>query len=457
MPDVNAGMAVRVDLDRAKQTIDGFGVCEAFRQAGHIRKLPGAAREEVLDLLFSVRTGAGFSIIRNIVGDGGSWGDRLDGPTPTIEPAEGVWNWTGDDDQIWLTREALSRGCGKVIASVWSPPAWMKSNGVVTNGGSLREDKREAFAEYLSRYVREYRSRHGIEICAISPTNEPDMNAPYSSCLWTGPQLAEFIADCLGPAFDRDRVEAKTIMPETEHFGLARAGYFEPALEDPRSASFVGVIAQHGYGGKIEDLGAARDAGKPVWLTEISDARKDSNDPSIRDGIRWARSVHDYLTIAGVSAYCYFWGASIYHRGPISLLGMVADEGRIVRNKRLFAIGNYARFVRPGFHRVEATPKEADGPLVSVFADEGSGQVVAVAINEQETSRALRLRIEGATGTRFECWRTSATEDLARAPSVRAADGILATVLAGLSVTSFIGTVKRARHQGGHAPARAAR
>ena len=54
----------------------------------------------VLDLLFSQTAGAGLSIVRNIVGDGGVWGKETDGPTPTIEPREGVWEWTGDEEQI---------------------------------------------------------------------------------------------------------------------------------------------------------------------------------------------------------------------------------------------------------------------------------------------------------------------------------------------------------------------
>jgi glucuronoarabinoxylan endo-1,4-beta-xylanase len=430
-----------IRFDRPRQRIDGFGVCEAFRQAGNIRALPDSVRTEVLDLLFSPLHGAGFTIIRNIVGDGGTWGDRLDGPTATIEPAEGKWNWTGDEDQIWITREAITRGCEKVLASVWSPPAWMKTNGSVTNGGFLRDDKYQAFAVYLSQYVREYKTRHGIDVFAISPTNEPNMRAPYSSCTWTGPQLATFIAEYLGPVFESDNVHVKIVMPETEYFGMAQSSFFEPALQNPKSALRIDIIAQHGYGGKIEKLRGVREAGKAIWLTEISDPRKDKNDPSIRDGIRWAMSVHDYLTIAEVNAYCYFWGASIYNGGPISLLGIVNNQAGIVRNKRLFAIGNYSRFIRPGSHRVEVTPGEADNISLSAFTNRSAKQIVIVAINPEETSRKLCLQIEEASIGVFYCFRTSVTEDLAPGPAAQVTGGTLSTVLPGLSVTSLVGMI----------------
>jgi glucuronoarabinoxylan endo-1,4-beta-xylanase len=395
---------------------------------------------EVLDLLFSSDRGAGFSIIRNIIGDGGTWGNRLDGPTSTIEPAKGQWRWTGDEDQIWLTREAVARGCESVLASAWSPPAWMKSNGSVINGGYLREDSYRAYADYLSRYVNEYKIRHGIAVSALSPANEPDLSTPYSSCLWTGNQLAVFIAEHLGPVFEKDRVRVKIVMPETEHFGSARSGYYIPALNRPDAASRIGIIAQHGYGGSIEVLPGAKEAGKAVWLTEIADARKEGNDPSIADGIRWARIVHEYLTSAGVSAWCYFWGASTYHQGPISLLGIVEDESRIVRNKRLFTIGNFSRFLRPGFQRVDVTAHGVDGVHVSAFIEGNTDRIVIVAINELASRTTLSLELKGVAARTFQCYRTSADEDLARSADVRHQTAIMTIVLPGMSVTSLVGT-----------------
>jgi len=71
-------------------------------------QLSRATRKKILDLLFSPAEGIGLSMVRNIVGDGGAWGTPLNGPTPSIEPKEGVWNWTGDEEQIWLMQEAAA-------------------------------------------------------------------------------------------------------------------------------------------------------------------------------------------------------------------------------------------------------------------------------------------------------------------------------------------------------------
>jgi glucuronoarabinoxylan endo-1,4-beta-xylanase len=130
-------------------------------------------------------------------------GDETNGPTPTIEPEEGVWQFEGDEEHVWAAREALKRRGEKVMATVWSPPAWMKTNACVHDGGELRRDKYQAFADYLSRYVREWRDRFGIELCAISPANEPDLVTKYSSCIWSANSKYAIRARLLAPTFRR--------------------------------------------------------------------------------------------------------------------------------------------------------------------------------------------------------------------------------------------------------------
>ena len=42
----------------------------------------------------------------------------------------------------------------ELLASPWSPPAWMKTNSDMCHGGKLKEDCYGAFAEYLIRYLQ---------------------------------------------------------------------------------------------------------------------------------------------------------------------------------------------------------------------------------------------------------------------------------------------------------------
>lgn len=97
----------------------------------------------------------------------------------------------------------------KIWASPWSPPWWMKQNAdgsrrTEKNGGFIEytEANMKTYAQYFKKFIEAY-DAEGIEIYMVSPQNEPTMNTPYSSCVWTGEQLRDFIRDYLGPEMQK--------------------------------------------------------------------------------------------------------------------------------------------------------------------------------------------------------------------------------------------------------------
>lgn len=419
-----------------RQTIDGFGICEAFHQARHIMEYPTPARTEILDLLFSSQKGAGVSILRNIVGDGGTWGNATDGPTPTIEPEMGVWNWTGDEDQIWLMRQAKGYGCTNFLSTVWSPPSWMKTSNAVDGGGSLRTDRYPAYADYLSRYLREYQQRFGVTIGTISLQNEPDLVTKYSSCNWTGAQFHDFIRNHLIATFERDGITAKVVVGESSNFGEQHA---QETLNDPVTAARLDIVATHAYDVKLADkakpLPVAKQHGKRIWMTEVS--YFGANDPSIKDGLRWAKLIHDHLTVSEVNAWFYWWGAC-YKTDGESLITLDVKNRSYSTTKRLFTFSNFSRFVRPGYVRLDCTSEPTPGVNVSAFRNGDHNSLVVVAINASDCAREIEYRLDGCEATAFTPYRTSATEDLAPLDDLESSEGVLKVSLPAQSVTSFV-------------------
>ena len=424
-----------IDWADARQTMDGFGASAAFFQARNLQAYGEPARSRILDLLFSTDKGAGLSIVRNIVGDGGDWGKPDNGATPSIEPREGAWNWQGDEDQIWFMREAARRGAQRNMSTVWSPPAWMKTNASVLNGGMLRPDKYRAFAEYLSAYVRGYKAHHGIDIYAISPTNEPDQNVKYSSCLWSGDELRVFIRDHAAPVFARDKIAAKLLVGE---YSLWSELPLLESLADPAAAARIDIAASHAYTTvnkgfepialRTGELRHVKAAGKPLWQTEVS--AFDRNDTTITDALYWARLLHTHVVENNVSAWLYWW-AIARSAGRSALIEINKANDGFIAAKRLFALGNYSRFVRPGFRRV-ATGDAGKGVALSAFQN-GKTKVV-VAINENDIAAPLDFPADGNAA----CYRTSDKDDLARIPDLAAAGGMMKAILAGRSITSFV-------------------
>ena len=434
-----------IDWNDPQQTIDGFGASASFHQARNLQTFPKKAQAKVLDLLFSTQSGAGLSITRNIVGDGGViedgslWGKPFNGPTPSIEPSQGVWNWKGDEEQVWFMREAARRGCTRHLSTAWSPPAWMKDNASVIHGGRVKPEFYRAYAEYLSAYVRGYKHHHGIDIYAVSPTNEPDINQKYSSCLWSGEELRTLVRDHIAPVFARDRVRAKLLLGEHSHW---IEDPFAPSLADPIAVARVDIVAAHAYTDinkgyetiayRTGDFPLARAAGKPIWQTEV--ACFDANDTSIDEALYWARLLHTHLVENRVSAWFYWWAVA-YGARRGSLIDLDLEKKRYSTAKRLFAIGQYSRFVRPGFQRVTSQSQPLPGVCLAAFRDPRSQRCVAVVVNENERPIPLSF---AAPERRAVCYRTSASEELARVGALAATDGTFQATLAPRSVTSFV-------------------
>jgi O-glycosyl hydrolase len=174
---------VTVNLGEIHQTMDGFGFSEAFGRAANLYNLPSAQRSHALDLLFSPTVGAGFTILRNRIGSGGS-GDSIEPTGPSSPSATPKYTWDHSEGyQVWLSQQAKNLyNVTRFYANAWSAPGFMKTNGKDTNGGYLcgvsgktcsSGDWRQAYANFLVQYIKDYASE-GIAITELGFLNEPD-------------------------------------------------------------------------------------------------------------------------------------------------------------------------------------------------------------------------------------------------------------------------------------------
>lgn len=87
----------------------------------------------------------------------------------------------------------------KLMLTPWSPPAFMKSNGNRKGGGKLKPEYRSMWAEYICRYIQEFKDR-GYHIQRISLQNEPKAAQPWDSCLFNAKEEKDFLKNFLYPA-----------------------------------------------------------------------------------------------------------------------------------------------------------------------------------------------------------------------------------------------------------------
>lgn len=389
---------VRIDFGTKHQEIHGFGFCEAFQRAAVIRDLPALPRENLLDLLLSPKTGAGLSILRLCVGS------SADGAYPnhkSIQPADPGgpaaaprYVWDGDDSgQVWLARRAQSYGVERFYASAWSAPGYMKDNGSDSDGGALRGlpgvqgggDWRERYARYLLQYVQFY-ADEGIRITDLGFANEPEIARPYATMRLDQKQLVD-LAKVVGRTLESRGLPLNVVCCDS--LGWNFQAELTAAIEaDPLAAACVAIHGAHQYGSRRnEHERMARSplpTRRPNWMTEWSpdvlgggwNERWDSGDPT--DGIAVAQNIHDCLTMAQVSAYFYWFGAS----PDADTRALIRIEGEQFRvSRRLWAMAAFSRFIRPGARRV-ASQVSGRRLKASAYENPDSSGVVVELLND---------------------------------------------------------------------------
>jgi glucuronoarabinoxylan endo-1,4-beta-xylanase len=311
----------------------------------------------------------------------------------------------------------------------------MKTNSSVTDGGELRRECYREFAEYLAAYVSGYKAKHGVEIYAISPANEPDETTTYSSCRWTGAQFRDFIKADLASVFERRGISAKVVMPECNRFN---EDYAVDALNDSVACGRVDIVGAHAYDFAAGRFPVAAKRGKPVWQTEV--CALGGVDDSISDALRFAKLIHDHMTVAEVSAWSYWWLVSCHEASGCALISLDLESGTYGTAKRLYALGNFSRFVRPGFTRIVADVGFMGDVHVSAYKDAVTGEFAIVAINMDEGTVPVEFQFKGLSDVRsVDAYRTSRLEDLASLSPLRLSKGLFRVTLAGKSVTTFAG------------------
>ncbi len=257
-----------------------------------------------------------------------------------------------------------------VFASPWSPPASWKSNNSESNGGSLLESRYADWANFLNDYYI-YMKNNGVKIDAVSIQNEPDWNAEYQSCIWSGAQMAKFLR------LHGSKIECKIIAPEAIHFTKS---VHEPILNDAEACEQLDILGGHFYGWDGSAYPLATKKGKEVWMTEfLINERQEQGGNNINwkdDGFLFARSLNDAM-LANMSAWVHYSLKRYY--GCIGDGKYGTTDNQIT--KRGYILSHFAKYVS-GTTRVRHSLDDSTGKLSSsAYLSSTEDSVVVMVIN----------------------------------------------------------------------------
>jgi O-glycosyl hydrolase len=169
-------------------------------------------------------------------------------------------------------------------------------------------------------------------------------------------------------------------------------------------------------------------------MTEWSTAAW-ADSAAIADGLILARLVHMDLTSAGMSAFNYWWTW-----GSGNGVLVVINGTTVTVPKRLYALGQYSRFVRPGWVRVGTTVNPATNVYLSAFKNATGSQVAIVAVNTGASQVQLPLTVDSGQFGTLTQYRTSSSENIANVGTLTAGPTVTATLTAS-SITTFAGAL----------------
>ncbi|WP_342372960.1 discoidin domain-containing protein [Propioniciclava soli] len=411
-----------VDPSITHQSWEGFGSTLEDTTIYHLMRLSPANREAALQALFSEANGNNFNLMRTTIGCAdfcrtakttGFWTYADNGGVPDPTLASFSIQRDIDDGKIAVIQDILRINPEvRLFASMWSPPAWMKtSNSIVApdnahchampanwhtvhHGAATGSgvDYYPALAQYYVKYIEAFRAL-GIPISVVSLQNEPDIARTYPTNCWTPEQGSEFAA-VLKDAFRAAGITTQIWgIDDNQHTAF---GVVDELLTTPEGRDDVDGVGYHNYDGQ------------PLWTAEAVHAQWPTESGHLTEITQGANKLIEYLR-AGLSSY-NGWGMMfefsmrdgvLYNAGPgwwqdmpVNRSDPDADTPPVIwpkpgdpsnfeLNTYYYIHGAFSRYLQLGAQRIDSPGRI--GNFTNVAFRNPDGTVVVIVVNRPDT------------------------------------------------------------------------
>lgn len=389
-----SAVSVRVTVDptRSYQTIEGFGSCIIDFAEPPAFYADSALYDRIVDDL-------GLSILRMSIPQ------ELEPVNDDDDPNHFAWknfNMHFMERRMRFAQALKKRGVTRFIAATWSPPEFTKTHRATVQGGHLRADMYEEYAENMAAFIIAAKQNWDIDIGSISIQNELLFIEPYKSCIYNPQQVREAVR-ALMRKFKREGITTQIHLPEDMMFASRMLHSIRPTMADPETRYFPGHFATHRqeeYAGVTKWHEATKRYGRQTWMTETS-----GHDQTWAGALKMAGDMHDYLVGGQMSAWLYWQIAE-----PHSVYALM-DSTR--PSPKYAAAKQFYRYVRPGAVRVGSHSGHPD-VLASAFRHDADGTLTAVLINRSDAAQPVEFTLRGTDQpATYQLVRSSATEGCA--------------------------------------------
>lgn len=398
---------VFVDPSETFQTFLGIGGALTDASAETFAKLPADKQKELLTAYFDPNKGLGYTVGRTNINSCDFSSDRYtyvaDG-----DKALKTFNLAHDERfKIPFIKKAMATAGGKLTfyVSPWSPPAWMKDNYDMLQGGKLKLEFYDAWANYYVKFIQGY-EKLGIPVWGLTVQNEPMAKQTWESCIYTAQEETDFIKNSLGPALHKNGLADKKLIAWDHNRDLIyqRSSTY---LHDPEAAKYIWGIGFHWYedwngGLQFDNVKRVAESfpDKNLLLTEAC------NFPfswETFDQWKWGERyglnmIHDFNN--GAVAWTD-WNILLDETGGPNHVGNFCfapihaktKEGSLHYMNSYYYIGHFSKFIKPGAKRIISSSSRAQ--LLTTAFQNPDGSIAVVVMNPTNEKISYRLWMGG--------------------------------------------------------------
>ena len=433
------GADIRLDYNAVDQKIEGFGASGAWwaQDVGGWDNL-----SDIMDLLYDRKKGIGLNIYRYNIGAGKP--AITDDPwrsTETLEVSPGVYDLNRDKNAIKAMKEAAKRGASiELFAN--SPPARLTKSGYTsgeeTGKSNLPPENEEQFAKYLVD-ITELFVKEGIPVTYLSPINEPqwDWKSRQEGCHYEPEQVISLSRKVALELMKR-KLPVKLMIDESgawndQNYTLTM---YKRIMNDDVLSKAVDSFAVHSYWSSDRDKKIAAsyfsqfDKLVPLRQTEWCEM-KNGDAAGMDAALVLARTIYEDMTILNVTTWEQ-WLAVAKGDYRDGLVYVDESSRKFGAAKRMWSFGNYSKFIKPGYHRIDAESEDSD-VLVSAYVSPHNDETVIVAINS--TNQEKKVSFSNLKGRKAQIYETSEKSNL---DLVKEVDSLENYVVPAGSITTIV-------------------
>ena len=287
-------------------------------------------------------------------------------------------------------------------ASPWSPPAFMKTNKNMLQGGKLLPEFRQSWANYYVQFIKAY-EKEGIPVWGLTIQNEPMAVQRWESCIYTANEERDFLKNYLGPTLEKAGLGDKNIVVWDHNRDLI-SDRANTIFEDPEASKYAWGIGFHWYetwtGGlpKYDNLKNIKESFPSKNLLFTEGCAEGFNSEKLQfwpNAERYGNSIINDFN-SGVVGWTD-WNILLDERGGpnhvqnFCFAPIHADTktGLLTFTPTYYYIGHFSKFIKPGALRISTTTSRT--AIESTSFKNKDGKIVTVVMNKTDAKMGYKL------------------------------------------------------------------